>query len=156
MNSLDQFMKGIFKKIEPWVQLAFFVMVAIGGSIGISARRVQTILGGGALYTFVLVIYWLVMICALACVVLKIIHAFASKTPSAPANNFNQGYVPQNGGFNPQQNMNGNFGAPVQNSMPVQGNPVPQQTAAPEKFCPNCGAKIPQDSAFCTNCGNKA
>ena len=36
------------------------------------------------------------------------------------------------------------------------GTPRPEEPAAEttdEKFCPNCGAKVPADAKFCTECG---
>jgi len=143
MNDLNQFMDGPYKKIEPWVKLAFFVMVSIGGGLGIAAIKNQHIFSGEGFYIFLMVIYWLVIGISALCILLKIIQKFAGNTSS-------NGYPQQNmaAAQNFNSNMNNGFAAMPQN------NTVPQPAA--EKFCTHCGAKIPDGSQFCTSCGNKA
>ncbi len=41
---------------------------------------------------------------------------------------------------------------PAQQQGGMQGQPAPQQAAAP---CPNCGSPVPPGTKFCPNCGNK-
>lgn len=150
MNSFDQFMKGLFKKIVPWVALAFGVMLTIAGSIGIVAAKNQHYLSGDqAIYIVFLVFYWIVAICALACVVMKIVHKYSENNPMG---NRNQGMYQQQNSYQ-QNNMAGNY-----NNYNAAPNVSSVQNSAPagEKFCTSCGAKIPEGSTFCTNCGNKA
>ncbi len=142
MNGFDQFMNGLFKKIEPWVGLGLQFVMAIAGNFGIVALRNQHVYTGDTGgYTFFIVIYWIVVSCAFICKLLQVIHEVQKNKPVG----YNQGY-PQQQFAQPQQPPQGGF------------NGVANQQAAPaaSPFCTKCGAKIPQGSQFCTNCGNRA
>lgn len=160
-----------FKKFEPWASLVYFIMLTIGGACGINAMRGFNALGnlfddgGGGFYTFLLVMYWILILPAAFFKVVKTLEetGVLAKIKSAPAN--------------PNMGMQNNFAQPVNNNYnnipaqqsapapaPVQPTPAPapvptpapaEAQAASGKVCPSCGAAVAADSQFCVNCGTK-
>lgn len=122
---MNDFMEKYFKKIAKGIAIFLGIMVIIGAGLGINAMRHSLSVayaGNTSFYTFLLVLYWIAVGLAIACIILKIAAKYMGN--SAPAQN--------------------TYTAP---------QPMPQQTA--EKFCPNCGNKVPTENQFCNNCGSK-
>lgn len=152
-----------FKKFEPWANLVYFVMLTIAGACGINAMRGWHALGdllsdssGGGIYTFLLVLYWILIIPA---AIFKIYNTLVETGVMGKMGSAASSAQHQNNFSQPQQQ---NFAQPVNNSIPQPSNiptpapqAVPQPTNAAGKVCPNCGASVPADSQFCVNCGTK-
>ncbi|MDO4944811.1 MAG: zinc ribbon domain-containing protein [Ruminococcus sp.] len=127
---MNDFMEKYFKKIAKGIAIFLGIMVIIGAGLGINAMRHSLSVayaGNTSFYTFLLVLYWIAVGLAIACIILKIAAKYMGN--SAPAQN--------------------TYTAPQQ-AVP---QPMPQQAA--EKFCPNCGNKVPAENQFCNNCGSK-
>lgn len=158
-----------FKKFEPWASLVYFIMLTIAGACGINAMRGMKALanlfedGGGGIYTFLLVMYWILILPAAFFKVVKTLEetGVLTKMKSAPSNP-NMGA--QNNFAQPVNNNYNNI--PTAQSAPVQAptpapvptpapTPAPVAQAASGKVCPNCGAAVSDDSQFCVNCGTK-
>ena len=178
MNGLNKFMDGIYKIIAPWVDVIFALFITIAGNLGIQALKVWSLiadLAGGdvpsaivggvgkpGLITFFQVIYWLIALVYIASKVLNALHtltsnpqAMAALKSAAPAQN-NAYAQPQQNFAQPQQNV----AQPVQQSVPTPAPapvpvPAPAANAAADRFCTQCGAKVPAGNAFCTGCGAK-
>ena len=183
MNGLNKFMDGLYKIIAPIVDVAFALFVTIAGNMGIQAYKgwvalgnsitdvfsdTSTKSGGTGLITFFQLIYWIIALAFIASKGLNAFHAITSNPQAlnalksaAPAQN-NNAYA------QPQQN----FAQPVQNNIPAQQSvptpapapvPVPAPAAdnapaanaAADRFCTQCGSKVPAGNSFCTSCGAK-
>ncbi|MBR1863398.1 MAG: zinc ribbon domain-containing protein [Ruminococcus sp.] len=168
--NFKQFMDGPFKKIEPWADLVFFILISIAGGMGISAKK-ENAAGANAInalgsmfsddvstksssgtggYTFFQVLYWIAFSVILICKVAKILRGmnvdFTVQNKPAPYAQANYGQQQMQG---QQPAQPGQF---AQAPSPVQGQPAPK---AGGKFCTVCGAQVPEGNAFCVNCGNK-
>lgn len=172
MNGINNFMNGKYKIIGPAVSALFALFATIGVNLGFQAYKankdVYAILGGSldmameglglkasttktsssgtGFVTFLQILFWIIAIVYIGFKVLEVIKAIKDnpqiaqslKPATAPAQNYAQ----------PQQ-----FAQPQQ--IPA---PIPTPAAAPaagEKFCTQCGAKVPAGNAFCTGCGAK-
>lgn len=179
MNGINNFMNGKYKIIGPAVSALFALFATIGvnlgfqaykankdvyailgGSLdmameglGLKASTTKTSSGGTGFVTFLQILFWIIAIVYIGFKVLEVMKAIKDnpqiaqslKPASAPAQNYAQ----------PQQ-----FAQPQQNfAQPQQiPAPIPTSAAAPaagEKFCTQCGAKVPAGNAFCTGCGAK-
>ena len=165
MNGLNKFMDGIYKIIEPVVQVVFALFITIAGNMGIQSTKalkalssIESILtdgksgGGTGFITFFQILYWLVAIVFIGTKVLNALHVLTSnpqilnsmKATSAPANAYAQPQQFAQPGIPAQQNA----AAPT----PV---PAPAANAGADRFCTQCGAKVPAGNTFCTGCGAK-
>lgn len=179
MNGINNFMNGKYKIIGPAVSALFALFATIGVNLGFQAYKatkdVYAILGGSldmameglglkssttktssggtGFVTFLQILFWIIAIVYIGFKVLEVMKAIKDnpqiaqslKPATAPAQNYAQ----------PQQ-----FAQPQQNfAQPQQiPAPIPTPAAAPaagEKFCTQCGAKVPAGNAFCTGCGAK-
>ncbi|SFC87253.1 zinc ribbon domain-containing protein [Ruminococcus albus] len=169
MNSIKGFMNGLYKVVGPAVNVLFALFLTIAGNSGFQAYKASknaltasdlvnlALLGdkgaasaatkssGTGFITFLQVLFWIVAVIYIGCKVLELLNALnenpnalkSLKPAGAPAQNVAQ----------PQ------FGQPAQ--------AIPQPTAAAaapagaERFCTQCGAKVPAGNAFCTGCGAK-
>ena len=166
MNGINNFMNGKYKIIGPAVSALFALFATIGVNLGFQAYKankdVYALLGGSfdmameelglkasttktsssgtGFVTFLQILFWIIAIVYIGFKVLEVIKAIKDnpqiaqslKPATAPAQNYAQ----------PQQ-------------IPA---PIPTPAAAPaagEKFCTQCGAKVPAGNAFCTGCGAK-
>jgi len=172
MNGIKNFMNGKYKIIGPAVSALFALFATIGVNLGFQAYKankdVYALLGGSldmameelglkastktsssgtGFVTFLQILFWIIAIVYIGFKVLEVMKAISDnpqiaqslKPAPAPAQNYAQ----------PQQNM----------AQPQQiPAPIPTPAAAPaagEKFCTQCGAKVPAGNAFCTGCGAK-
>lgn len=176
MNGINNFMNGKYKIIGPAVSALFALFATIGVNLGFQAYKatkdVYAILGGSldmameglglkssttktsssgtGFVTFLQILFWIIAIVYIGFKVLEVMKAISDnpqiaqslKPAPAPAQNYAQ----------PQQ-----FAQPQQNfAQPQQiPAPIPTPAAAGEKFCTQCGAKVPAGNAFCTGCGAK-
>ena len=165
MNGINNFMNGKYKIIGPAVSALFALFATIGVNLGFQAYKAnkdvyallggsfdmameelglkastKTSSGGTGFVTFLQILFWIIAIVYIGFKVLEVIKAIKDnpqiaqslKPATAPAQNYAQ----------PQQ-------------IPA---PIPTPAAAPaagEKFCTQCGAKVPAGNAFCTGCGAK-
>ena len=167
MNSIKGFMNGLYKVVGPAVNVLFALFLTIAGNCGFQALKASknaitlsniftiaaSIDGKGAapkeegtgFITFLQVLFWIIAVIYIGCKVLELLNAL----------NENPGALKS---LKPA-------GIPAQNAQPQQFNQpaqaIPQPTAAPaanagaERFCTQCGAKVPAGNAFCTSCGAK-
>ncbi|MBR0530425.1 MAG: zinc ribbon domain-containing protein [Ruminococcus sp.] len=178
MNGINNFMNGKYKIIGPAVSALFALFATIGVNLGFQAYKAnkdvyallggsfdmameelglkastKTSSGGTGFVTFLQILFWIIAIVYIGFKVLEVIKAIKDnpqiaqslKPATAPAQNYAQ----------PQQ-----FAQPQQNMAQPQQIPAPIPTpaaapAAGEKFCTQCGAKVPAGNAFCTGCGAK-
>lgn len=175
MNGINNFMNGKYKIIGPAVSALFALFATIGVNLGFQAYKankdVYALLGGSldmameelglkastktsssgtGFVTFLQILFWIIAIVYIGFKVLEVMKAISDnpqiaqslKPATAPAQNYAQ----------PQQ-----FAQPQQNfAQPQQiPAPIPTPAAAGEKFCTQCGAKVPAGNAFCTGCGAK-
>ncbi|MBE6874437.1 MAG: zinc ribbon domain-containing protein [Ruminococcus albus] len=185
MNGIYNFMNGKYKIIGPAVSALFALFATIGVNLGFQAYKAnkdvyallggsldmameelglkastKTSSGGTGFVTFLQILFWIIAIVYIGFKVLEVMKAIKDnpqiaqslKPAPAPAQNYAQ---PQQFA-QPQQN----FAQPQQNfAQPQQiPAPIPTPAAAPaagEKFCTQCGAKVPAGNAFCTGCGAK-
>ncbi len=165
MNGINNFMNGKYKIIGPAVSALFALFATIGVNLGFQAYKAnkdvyallggsldmameelglkastKTSSGGTGFVTFLQILFWIIAIVYIGFKVLEVMKAISDnpqiaqslKPAPAPAQNYAQ----------PQQ-------------IPA---PIPTPAAAPasgEKFCTQCGAKVPAGNAFCTGCGAK-
>lgn len=157
MNGLNKFMDGLYKIIAPWVDVVFALIITIAGNMGMQALKVWALmvdLAGGdvpssivggvgkpGLITFFQVIYWLVALVFIASKVLKALHTLTSNPQAMAA-------LKSVGAAAPAQNNA--YAQPVQQSVPT-----PAANAGADRFCTQCGAKVPAGNGFCTSCGAK-
>jgi len=178
MNGINNFMNGKYKIIGPAVSALFALFATIGVNLGFQAYKAnkdvyallggsfdmameelglkastKTSSGGTGFVTFLQILFWIIAIVYIGFKVLEVMKAIKDnpqiaqslKPAPAPAQNYAQ----------PQQ-----FAQPQQNMAQSQQIPAPIPTsaatpAADEKFCTQCGAKVPAGNAFCTGCGAK-
>ena len=168
MNSIKGFMNGLYKIVGPVVNVLFALFATIAGNCGFQALKasknaitasnifsiVATIEGKGVapkeegtgFITFLQVLFWIIAVIYIGCKVLELLNAL-NENPGALKSLKPAGAPAQNTFAQPQFNQ------------PAQA--IPQPTAAPvenagaERFCTQCGAKVPAGNAFCTGCGAK-
>ncbi|SEK20300.1 zinc ribbon domain-containing protein [Ruminococcus albus] len=169
MNSIKGFMNGLYKVVGPAVNVLFALFLTIAGNSGFQAYKASknaltasdlvnlALLGdkgaasaatkssGTGFITFLQVLFWIVAVIYIGCKVLELLNALnenpnalkSLKTAGAPAQNVAQSQ----------------FGQPAQ-SIPQPAAPAVAPAGA-ERFCTQCGAKVPAGNAFCTGCGAK-
>lgn len=166
--NLNGFMNTTYKKVMPVVEILFALFLAIGAHIGISGykkavstpsaldslNQLGSMLGGDTAVattakssgdtggaTFVQVMIWIMVSIFIICKACEIMQAI--------------GLNPDFGAMKAAATaQNTQYAQPAQ---PV-AQPVQQNAAAPaagEKFCTQCGAKVPAGNGFCTSCGAK-
>lgn len=178
MNGINNFMNSKYKIIGPAVSALFALFITIGANYGFQAYKAtkenalgemlnqalmeelggkastaKTSSGGTGFVTFLQILFWIIAIVYIGFKVLEVMKAISDnpqiaqsmKPAPAPAQNYAQ----------PQQ-----FAQPQQNMAQPQQIPAPVPTpaaapAAGEKFCTQCGSKVPAGNAFCTSCGAK-
>ena len=174
MNGLNKFMNGLYKVVAPCVEFVFSLFLTIAGNMGIQSYKVWKALGsisigdlfsddvptssGTGFLTFIQILYWLIAVAFLACKALNVYQAITSNPQALNSIKSMTAPAPQNNAYaQPQQN----FAQPVQQNIPAQQSiptpaPIPTPAAAgAEKFCTQCGAKVPAGNTFCTGCGAK-
>ena len=164
MNSIKGFMNGLYKIVGPAVNILFALFLTIAGNCGFQALKASknaitatNILSIAAYFdkgvapkeestgfiTFLQILFWIIAVIYIGCKVLELLNAL-NENPGALKSLKPAGTPAQT---QPQ------FGQPAQ--------AIPQPTAAPlenagaERFCTQCGAKVPAGNAFCTGCGAK-
>ena len=170
MNSIKGFMNGLYKIVGPAVNVLFALFLTIAGNSGFQAYKASknaltasdlvnlALLGdkgaasaaskssGTGFITFLQVLFWIIAVIYIGCKVLELLNAL-NENPGALKSLKPAGAPAQNTFAQPQFNQ------------PAQA--IPQPTAAPvanagaERFCTQCGAKVPAGNAFCTGCGAK-
>jgi hypothetical protein len=169
MNSIKGFMNGLYKIVGPAVNILFAVLLTIAGNSAFQAYKVSKHAitadeylnwrkldwdvayieigkktGGTGFITFLQVLFWIVAVIYIGCKVLELLNAL-NENPGA-LKSLKPARIPA-------QNAQ-----PQQFNQPVQAVPqpaAPAANAAAEKFCTQCGAKVPAGNAFCTSCGAK-
>ena len=168
MNSIKGFMNGLYKVVGPAVNVLFALFLTIAGNCGFQALKasknaitVSNIFSiaasmegkgtapkaeGTGFITFLQVLFWIIAVIYIGCKVLELLNAL-NENPDALKALKPAGAPAQNAYAQPQFNQ------------PAQSIPQPTASAAApagaERFCTQCGAKVPAGNAFCTSCGAK-
>lgn len=166
MNSIKGFMNGLYKVVGPAVNILFALFLTIAGNSAFQAYKVSkhaitadeyisfdglmwknvvsTLAkksGGTGFITFLQVLFWIIAVIYIGCKVLELLNAL-NENPGALKSLKPAGIPAQNA-------------QPQQFNQPAQAIPQPAANAGAERFCTQCGAKVPAGNAFCTSCGAK-
>ncbi|MBE6868075.1 MAG: zinc ribbon domain-containing protein [Ruminococcus albus] len=172
MNSIKGFMNGLYKIVGPAVNVLFALFLTIAGNSGFQAYKASknaltasdlvnlALLGskdaaaatsnksgGTGFITFLQVLFWIVAVIYIGCKVLELLNAL-NENPGA-LKSLKPAAIPS---------QNAAYAQPQQFNQPAQAVPQPATPAAnagAERFCTQCGAKVPAGNAFCTGCGAK-